>query len=305
MSIFAGIDGGGSKTACLIGDESSLLGSSVAGPSNLVRVGEPRARDAIHTAIRQACALAKVAPSEISRTCIGIAGGARAETAGLVQKILSELVSGEVEVVGDMVIAAEAAMGGEPGVVVVAGTGSIAYGRNAAGHTARAGGWGFAISDEGSAHWIGRAVVAGVMRAYDENQGPALLEDLMKAWQVNTREQMILSANASPPPDFAGLLPTIIAAANSKDAIAQDVLAQAGAELAALGKIVIARLFPQEQDVPVAMSGGVFRNAAVVRRIFYNNLRLKHPNVILRENVVDPVKGALALARKGVRAASG
>jgi len=305
MSIFAGIDGGGSKTACLIGDETSLLGRAVAGPSNLVRVGEPRAREALHTAIRQACAQARVNPSEISRTCIGIAGGARAETAGVVLKILSELLSGEVEVVGDMVIAMEAAAGSGPGVVVIAGTGSIAYGRNEAGRTARAGGWGFAISDEGSAHWIGRAVVAALMRAHDENQGTALLEDIMKAWGVNTREQMILSANASPPPDFAGLLPAVISAADAKDPIAHDVLAQAGAELASLAKIVIARLFNRGQGVPVATSGGVFGNAALVRRIFYNNLRLHYPHINVSENVVDPVEGALELARRGARAAAG
>jgi glucosamine kinase len=301
MSFFLGIDGGGSKTACEIGDESSLLGSGLAGPSNVVRVGEARAREAIHSAIGQACAQAGVDPSKISRTCIGIAGGARAETAVSVLKILAELVSGEIEIVGDMVIAMEAAAGSGPGVVVIAGTGSIAYGRNEAGRTARAGGWGFAISDEGSAHWIGRAVVAGVMRALDEDQGTPLLEALMKAWQVNTRELMIMSANASPPPDFAGLLPAVISAADSNDPIAHDVLAQAGAELATLAKIVIARLFKNGQSVPVATSGGVFRNAAVVRRIFYNNLRLSYPDVVAGKDVVDPVKGALELARSGVR----
>jgi glucosamine kinase len=303
MSIFVGIDGGGSKTACLVGDEHSRLGSGVAGPGNLVRVGERRAREAIHRAIRQACTEAGVDASQISRACIGIAGGARAETAGIVRKILSELLSGEIEVVGDMVIAIEAAVGNGPGVVVIAGTGSIAYGRNAAGQTARAGGWGFAISDEGSGHWIGRAVVAAVLRAHDEDQGAGLLEEIMKAWGVNTREQMILAANASPPPDFAELLPTVISAADSKDPIAQDVLAQAGAELASLGRIVIGRLFTQGQPVKVAMSGGVFRNAAAVRRIFYNSLRLKCPDVVVSNRVVDPVKGALELARKGTRPA--
>jgi N-acetylglucosamine kinase-like BadF-type ATPase len=303
MSIFAGIDGGGSKTACLVGDEHSLLGSGVAGPSNLVRVGEPRAREAIHAAIRQACTQASVDASQIRRTCIGIAGGARAETADVVRKILSEVLSGEIEVVGDMVIAIEAAVGNGAGVVVIAGTGSMAYGRNAAGQTARAGGWGFAISDEGSAHWIGRAVVAAVMRAHDEDRGADLLDDIMKAWRVNTREQMILAANSSPPPNFAVLLPSVLSAADSQDPIAQDVLAQAGTELASLGGIVIGRLFKQGQPVPVATSGGVFRNAAAVRRVFYNNLRLKYPDVAVSDSVVDPVKGALELARKGMRPA--
>jgi len=300
VSFYLGIDGGGSKTSCIIGDEESILGSGASGPSNIVRIGEQQARQAIAAAINQACTAAKVNPSQIERTCIGVAGGARPETAEAVRRILSEILGGEIEVVGDMVIAMEAA-GGGPGVVVIAGTGSIAYGRNAAGQTARAGGWGFAISDEGSAHWIGRAAINAVMRACDEGEHPALLDSVMKAWCVQTREQMILTANATPPADFAGLFPTIVSIAESGDPIAHDVLAQAGAELASLAKIVIARLFGDRDEVRVAMSGGVFRNAALVRRVFYNNLRLTYPNVAVSDDVVDPVKGALDLAReKGV-----
>ena len=304
MSIFLGIDGGGSKTACLIGDDTTVLGHGISGPSNVVRVGEQRTREAIAAAITQACAQAKITSAQIEATCIGVAGGARPETAKALRQILSEIVGGEIEVVGDMVIAMEAASGSGPGVVVIAGTGSIAYGRNAAGQTVRAGGWGFAISDEGSAHWIGRTAVSEVLRACDEGQHPALLNSLMQAWRLETREQMIMAANAIPMADFPGLLPTIIAAAESRDPIAHDVLAQAGAELAALAKIVIARLFPGADEVRVAMSGGVFRNAALVRRVFYNNLRLTYPHVLVSEDVVDAVTGALELARRGAKAAS-
>jgi glucosamine kinase len=302
VSFFLGIDGGGSKTLCVVGDEKSILGSGTSGPSNIVRVGEQQAREAIGAAVRQACAGAQVNPSQIGRTCIGIAGGARPETAEAVRRILGGIVEGEIEVVGDMVIALEAASGSGPGVVVIAGTGSIAFGRNAAGQTARAGGWGYAISDEGSAHWIGRAAVSAVMRASDEGQRPTLLDKLMEAWHVETREQMIMAANATPAADFASLLPTIILAAESGDPVAHQVLAQAGAELARLGKTVIARIFREGEDVPVAMAGGVFRNAALVRQVFYNELRLTYPRIVASETVVDPVKGALELARKGAMA---
>lgn len=300
MSIFLGIDGGGSKTACVVGDEKTVLGSGAAGPSNVVRVGEQRAREEITAAVMQACDEAKVEPVQITRSCVGVAGGARAETAEIVGKIVRGIVSGDVEIVGDMVIAMEAAAGSAAGVVVIAGTGSIAYGRNIAGQTARAGGWGFAISDEGSAHWIGRAALAASMKAFDEGQNAALLDGLMNAWNVKTREQIIMAANASPAPDFAALFPVVRAADEKSDATAHDVLAQAGAELAGLAKSVITRLFRDGDDVRVAMSGGVFRNAALVRRVFYNNLRLTYPKVDLNEEVVDPVKGALELARKGM-----
>lgn len=300
MSIFLGIDGGGSKTTCAIGTESSVLGSGASGASNLVRVGEERAGEAISAALRKACAMAGVAPSEIQRTCVGIAGGGRPETAAKVQRLMAELVSGEIQVVGDMVIALEAAFGSGPGIVVIAGTGSIAYGRNSASQTARAGGWGHAISDEGSGHWIGRAAVAGAVRAYGEGRSAILLDRIMGAWRVSNEEQMILAANAMPPPDFAELLPVVLSASDAGDPTALAVLTQAGAELASLAKIVIAKLF-RNQLAPVAMSGGVFRNSAVVRQVFYNNLRSEFPAIVVKQEIADPVKGALELARRGAR----
>lgn len=298
MSIFLGIDGGGSQTSCAIGDETSLLGSGSGEGSNVLRVGEAQARKSIASAIHQACAAAKVTPKQIKRTCIGVAGGARPEITEIIRRILSELVSGEIEVVGDMVIAMEAASDGGLGVVVIAGTGSIAYGRNAAGQTVRAGGWGFAISDEGSGHWIGRSAVSAAMRVCDEGKSGGLLENIMKTWGVITREQMIVVSNASPPPDFAGLFPAALAAADAGDPSAHDILAQAGVELATLARIVISRLFADTDHAPVAMSGGVFRNSALIRQVFYNRLRLECPNAMVNVNLVDPVRGALELARR-------
>ena len=301
MAIFLGIDGGGSKTSCLIGDETSILGAGTAGGSNPVRVGEAQAREALATAIRQACAVANVNPSQIQGTCVGLAGAARPEISEPVRQCIAEFVPSEIDVVGDMVIALEAAFGSEPGVIVIAGTGSIAYGRNSKGQTARAGGWGFAISDEGSGHWIGRAAVAAAVRALDdaaEAMNQSLLESLMKFWQVKTREQLVVSANATPPPDFAALFPAVLASADRGDRIALDVLAQAGAELASVARRVITRLFANAGTLSVAMSGGVFGSSPLVRQVFYNSLRSEHPEAAINPSVIEPVRGALALARK-------
>jgi glucosamine kinase len=302
VSFFVGIDGGGSKTRCVVGDEKSILGRGEAGPSNIVRVGEGKAHDALTSAIKLACSVAAVEPSQIQRTCVGIAGGGRSGTAKAVRRILSGIVAGEIEVVGDMVIALHAAFEAGPGVIVIAGTGSIAYGRNAASETARAGGWGFAISDEGSAHWIGRATLTETMRAIDEGHRPELMNRLQQVWKADTQEQVIMAANASPAADFAKLFPAIVLAADQRDFIAQDVLTRAGRELARLGRIVLARLFANVANVPVAIAGGVFGNAPLVREVFYNQLRLSHPKIQGSETVVDPVQGALQIARKGTKA---
>jgi len=300
VALFLGIDGGGTKTTCAVGDETSLLASATAGASNMIRVGEAQARSALHEAIQQAARAAAVEPGQIQRACIGTAGGARTQVAAKVRHIVAELVPGEIQVVGDTVIALQAAFSGRPGVVVIAGTGSIAYGKNARGQTARAGGWGFAICDEGSGHWIGRSAVTATVHAHDDGGSSSLLQVIGKAWGLENLDDLVRAANATPPPDFSSLLPHVLSAADAGDALARTVLTQAGAELAAIAKIVIGRLFLEEPIVPVAMSGGVFRNAALVRQVFYNSLRSEYPNATVGSAVVEPVKGALDLARQGV-----
>jgi N-acetylglucosamine kinase-like BadF-type ATPase len=300
VSIFLGIDAGGSQTTCVVGDESSVLATASREGSNIIRWGETEARTQLQEAIKQACAGANVKLAEVQRICVGMAGAARPVISSIVKGIIAEIYPGEVEVVGDMVIAMEAAFGSKPGIVVIAGTGSIAYGKSKDGHTARAGGWGFAISDEGSGHWIGRNAVSGVMRAQDEDEASptGLALSILHAWHLQTVDELVRAANASPSPDFSNLFPHVLAAADAGDPIARTVLTQAGAELAGLAKIVISRLFEESPSVPVAMSGGVFRNSALVRNVFYNSLRSEYPQSVVGATVVEPVAGALQLARR-------
>ncbi len=299
MPIFLGIDAGGSKTTCVVGDEKSVLATATAGGSNIIRMGEAQARTALQESIRQACATAHVEPRGVDRVCVGMAGAARPQVSEVARRIVAEIIRGKIEVVGDTVIALHASFDGGAGVVVIAGTGSIAYGRTKAGQTARAGGWGFAISDEGSGHWIGRTAVSVTLRAYDEGETSALLQSINKAWGIQAIDELVKVANATPPPDFSALVGEVLAAADAGDALARTVLTQAGTELARLAKIVIARIFPGSGNVPVAMVGGVFRNSQLVRQVFYNSLRSEYPNARVSSAVVDPVKGALELARKG------
>jgi len=300
VSIFLGIDAGGSKTICVAGDETSVLATQVTEGSNVIRWGEAKARSQLQEAMRRTCARAKVNLSEVRRVCVGMAGVARPTIASVVKGIVAEIYSGEIEVVGDMVIALEAAFGKDPGVIVIAGTGSIAYGRNKHGHTARAGGWGFAVSDEGSGHWVGRAAVSAVMRAQDEDEASptGLALKILEGWQLTTLEELVRAANRSPAADFSSLFPHVLAAAEAGDGIARSVLTQAGAELAGLAKIVIGRCFEDALSIPVAMSGGVFRNSALVRNVFYNSLKSQYPQVTIGTNVVEPVRGALERARR-------
>jgi len=186
-----------------------------------------------------------------------------------------------------------------PGVVVVAGTGSIALARNSGGETARAGGWGWAISDEGSGPWIGRAVVAAVFRARDARHVPQMEHSILRAWQLADHQHLVSAANATPQPDFGALLPEVVAAANAGDPMAVEVFLRAGRELAALAQIAASRVFAADGNVPVAMSGGAFAHAPNLREAFYNSLQTQLPNATLLPDLADPVLGALQMARRG------
>jgi glucosamine kinase len=304
VSYYLGIDGGGTKTTCAVGDDWHLLATATAGPSNVVRVGEAQARESLHQAVLQACAAAGVALEQVAWTCVGAAGAARPEIADAVRRALGEILPTPIDVVGDMQIAFTAVFDTGPGIVVNAGTGSFAYGRNAKGKTARAGGWGFAIGDEGSAHWIGREAVRAVLRAADREDASVtnvyspLAAALLKAWGVTSLIDLARAANAIPPPDFAALFPAV---ATSKDELALHILSNAGLELAQMAAVVTHRLFfPKEvKTIPVSMIGSVFRHAAVVKDDFYNELRRLEPRAEINPAIAEPVEGALRLARKG------
>lgn len=313
MAYYLGIDGGGTKTRCVLGDEMTVLATAMSGGSNIVRLGETQTREALHTAIRQVCATANISPAQIRAVCIGAAGADRPEIVAKIRAILAELIAEtarpKIEVVGDMAIALEAACGAGPGVIAIAGTGSIAYGRDATGHTARAGGWGFAVSDEGSGHWIGRRAVSAILSAHDQGLETTLSAMVLQAWKLNTLDELVQQANSTPPPDFPRLFPIVLRAADEDDSVARSLLTDAGAKLGSLAAIVVHRLAHNSPaatltgsmlpvaTLPVAMTGSVFRQSPDVRRVFYNTLQSSVPGIDVRQDIVDPIEGALARAR--------
>jgi N-acetylglucosamine kinase-like BadF-type ATPase len=309
MAYYLGIDGGGTKTRCVLGDETTVIAKATTGGCSVIRLGEQQAREALHSAIRQVCAAAKISPDRVSAICIGATGTARPEIAAKIRSIITELIPEiartKIEVVGDTVIALEAAFGAGPGVIAIAGTGSIVYGRDAAGRIARAGGWGFAISDEGSGYWIGRRAISAILSARDQGLETALTAMVLQAWKLTTIDELVQQSNSTPQPDFPRLFPIVLRAADEADFIARELLSDAGAKLAALAAIVVRRLArhdaPEamlpEAMLPIAMTGSVFRQSLVVRQVFYNTLQTSFPSIDMRQDLANPVEGALARAR--------
>lgn len=303
VAFFLGIDGGGSKTRCTIGDEESQLGTGVSGSSKVQRIGETCARDSLSAAIGEACAQAGIPPRKVARTCAGITGAARPEVAKLVRELVMGVVGGEIEIVGDVEVAFEDAFGDGQGVIVIAGTGSIAFGCTAGGETARVGGWGYPFSDEGSGYWIGVQAVAAALRARDRGEKPEFLREVMKEFGAEDFDNLIVRMNARPGPDFATLFPIVLSASDRGDPVARQVLTAAGKELAGLAERVILRLF-DDKAVSIAVHGGVLSNSSIVSQAFTEELRVSCRCAAVLDRAVDPARGALTRARRGFTASA-
>ena len=295
MALYLGIDAGGTKTDCAVSNGAELLGQATGTSCKLARVGRQKARQSLQEVVQQACEAARMLPRDVQHVCIGMAGASLPEAVQWAQATIREIAPGAtIYVAGDHIIAHRAAFGTSHGVLVIAGTGSIAFGRNPGGATARAGGWGPNVSDEGSAFWIGREAVIAALRAYDLGASGGLLPVIAQAWKV-TPEDVVGLANAAEP-EFPELAATVTAAAESGEPAARVITGRAGEALAWLAGAVIRRLWPKGSVVPVALAGGVLQGSVQVRQAFKEAMRRENPQAALSMAIVRPVLGALEIA---------
>lgn len=268
MRLFLGVDGGQSGTTALIGDESGrVLGVGRAGPCNHARAGQGRDRflAALRGSVDAASREAGLREIVFESASFGFSGGP-ADKDALTREVVQ---ARQYAITHDAAIALTGATAGEPGVIAIAGTGSIAFGRNARGKTARAGGWGFIFGDEGSAFDLVRQALRAVMR-HAEGWGPAtsLTDLLLSATESANAEDLLhrFYSDEFPRDRVASLAPLVDGAAASADAIAQEILKSAAQALAALAGTVRAQLFDPTEPVTASFSGGVFRSPALLER---------------------------------------
>lgn len=297
MKLFIGIDGGGSKTECAVGDEHKILGRFTAGTCKIQRVGKDAATASLRAALQGAFYAAKVGTENVQHTSIGIAGSSQPGVADWVRKTVGSIAPGGVTISGDHIIAHEAAFHGQPGVLVISGTGSIVYGRNEAGKTLRAGGWGPVVSDEGSGEWIGRNAVNAALLGNADGEKGALFADILKAWEINTADDIIRVANSYPPPNFAALFPFVVDACNAGDPLALEVIQRGGDQLARIVLLVMRQLWPENTAINIATTGGAISNSERLRAVVEGSIRREWPRFTISSEAIDPVQGALYIAR--------
>ena len=260
-----GVDGGGTKTDAVIMDaQQRVIGAGLSGPSNPLRVGIAGAAAAVREAIDSACAAANLRRGDLVAAQIGLAGARRRELRERMRETLMPLGIGEIEVVTDAEIALYGATDGAPGLVVIAGTGSICCGINARGKRFCAGGWGPIAGDEGGGAWLARRALRAIAYASDGRGPKTLLTELATAYFHVTDPDDLTTAIYAPTitnERLAGFGRDVVDAAKRKDPVALQIVADGGKELGHSAVAVIRYLQMERERFQVANVGGVFRSA--------------------------------------------
>jgi N-acetylglucosamine kinase-like BadF-type ATPase len=301
-----GVDGGGTKTlawlASLIDDGSgTILGRGLAGPGNPRAVGFDAAQANIDAAIAAAFADAKVPRTSVAAACIGLAGAGRAIEQGQIKAWAQVLgIAAKIRVTDDAEPILAAGCEGNCGIALIAGTGSLCLGRNAAGETARCGGWGHLLGDEGSGYAIALAGLRAAMRAAD-GRGPAtsLLAAFLQQLGATTPQGLIAEVYATEMTrEQLAALATIVFERRTTDDVAKRIVSDSARDLSELVAVVAEHLRLPRCGYTLAVAGGVLLNELNYLEAVFDGLRGKPAEPGHWVKVNDPVAGAVALARE-------
>jgi N-acetylglucosamine kinase-like BadF-type ATPase len=291
---FLGVDGGQSSTTALVGDATGrIAGFGRGGPCNHVGASEARAKflATIGGCVQQACGQAGLDRAEFESACLGFSGGPQ-DKEGLVGELLS---ANRLLVTDDGLVALVGACGGEPGLITIGGTGSIAYGRSADGRMARAGGWGYIFGDEGGAFDIVRQALRAALRM-EEGWGPptVLRDSLLGATGAATANDLMHRFYTAewPRSRVATLAKYVDAAAGDGDEAARAIIDSAAGAQAMFAGAVRDQLFRSDEPARLAYIGGVFRSERLLR-VFRAQVLAAYPATRFGPPQYGPAAGAL------------
>ena len=301
MRYVLGIDAGGTKTRALLADEAGrVLAGALGGGANLRTHGELEVEKVLHAVTEEAETAAKAKPEAVA---LGIAGADRPEDHVVLRAMLRRIgFKSKVLITNDARIAFVAGSPSRVGLALVCGTGSIAWGQNAAQEVARAGGWGWHLGDEGSGFWIGVRAIREVLRGADGRGEPTALEKPLFSHFAIGRADQILHAvydGEFPRNHVARFAVRVEEAALAGDAVASEILSDAAKELALAARSVVARLRLEEGPYDVVLSGGTFQNVPTLKDRVAASLKTQNARVLSLTE--EPAMGAVRLALEELR----
>ena len=306
MTYFIGVDGGASKTAAIVVDEHGRqLGSGVAGASNHLRVGIETATRNVERAVNAALVEAGIAIKDVEYAYCGIAGSDHpVHREKVIEALRVFFPRGNFIVDTDARIALTGAVGFSAGIVVISGTGSVAFGRNDAGEEGRAGGWGPTLGDEGSGFWIAREGLSAIVRAHD-GRGfvTSMTDQLCREYDLCSPVDLpkFVYATTTHVDDIARYGKLVIEAAQTGDDVARDIMSRAGSELAECVLAIARKLHMTDSEFPVAYVGGAFHAGELLLGPMRLRLQRDAPGATLIEPKHPPVEGAAMMAMRAAK----
>jgi N-acetylglucosamine kinase-like BadF-type ATPase len=299
MKPILGIDGGGTHTRASIMLNGQLLGHVKCGSIKRLRVGAEVAKANLRALLKEVYAQAGV-PSVYAASA-GVASATMPGVKEWITAVFNDFGIQRSEVVGDEVIALDAAFHGGPGILQIAGTGSNTIGRAPDGSRETAGGWSSRLGDEGSGYWIGLHSLRRALKAHDRELPTQILAKVGELWATPNLEDLVNLGDSTPGPDFAALAPAINQLAEAGDPVALNVLAQAAADLIDSVLLVRAKLRRKHNivgELPVAWTGGVIEHMAQLRTAFLAGLKASAPEMLVAPEAVVSLEGALWRAQR-------
>ena len=299
MSVVLGIDGGGTRTRASIVDGGRVLAFAESASIKRLRVGAAVAEQNLRALLSEVVSQAGV--MRLDAACCGVASATMPGIVEWITEVIKDYSVERCEVVGDEVIALDAAFQGGPGILQIAGTGTNTIGRAPDGSRECAGGWSSRLGDEGSGYWIGLHAVRRALNAYDREEPTEILKKVGEIWGTPTLEALVNLGDSTPGPDFAALAPAISALAEAGDAVAIGVLKQAAADLVGFVLLVRGKLRRKHNiagEVPVAWTGGTIEKSRMVREAFFAGLKTAAPEMPVGAEAVVALEGALWRAQR-------
>jgi N-acetylglucosamine kinase-like BadF-type ATPase len=302
-----GVDGGGTKTdALIVGLDGTIVADCHAGPTHLGRVGIPQAAEILFDLIAECCKKADCSPEALQNIVLGIAGAGRGiDRAELVNQLLAigirkKILLKNVLVETDARIALEAALAGKPGIVLVAGTGSIALYRTESGNLLRSGGWGFVLGDEGGGYAIARDALNAVMRQHDGRLEKTLLTPkALQHFAVSNTDELI-SKIYHDRVDLSAFAPSIFEAVNERDRIAHTILVRGANELVELVRVLTMQSRPKIK-LPVVCMGRLLDTENVYAKMVKDKIAHSLPQVVIQKPKFPAAFGAAILGLNAFR----
>lgn len=300
--LVVGVDGGGSHTRVVLADATGLVLARVEGGGTALLPGqESVAADLIKSLIADVLASADRSETRPAVCVVGVAGAGQERAAqALWSALASRRVADDVSVQADATIAMDDAFGDSAGVLLISGTGSVAYSRAPDGRLERCGGWGPNIGDEGSGAWLGRRALSVITAAHDGREpDTALAGAILTALELESLDDLIPWAAKAAPGDYATLAPVVAKVAATGDLRSNALISFCVEELSLHVRTLARRCFMDERAaIPVALAGGLLSKGSLVRKRLEQRLKSAVPGATVRADEVDAARGAVRRARR-------